>query len=91
MRCIVCSLLVMEDKYDSRPSREDDLEMIESLRSDSEFKRKQIMTLTNELNFLRLEISNREENYNKIFNNRPNVGLMQTIGLTNNYNDKTVS
>ncbi|RKP17216.1 hypothetical protein ROZALSC1DRAFT_24428, partial [Rozella allomycis CSF55] len=60
-----------KQKFDSRPPREKDITLINQLKNDCDFKKKQIVLLKSELDFVKLELSNREENYNKIFKTKP--------------------
>ncbi|KAI8591508.1 hypothetical protein BDZ88DRAFT_469591 [Geranomyces variabilis] len=68
-----------ETKYMNREPREADLRQIEELERHLE-QGKQIMSaLMEELEHYKLELNNREANFNKIFNKTPVVGMMQTM------------
>ncbi|KAJ3206831.1 hypothetical protein HDU82_004285, partial [Entophlyctis luteolus] len=80
-------------KYINRESREDDVLRIAALEEDIAKRKKRaqaMMVIIHSLNFLdkikkeeleycKLELSNREANFNKIFNKHPLVGLMQPV------------
>merc|ERR1719240_1518082 len=62
--------------YDNRPSREEDLERIKVLEREVEEKTHQLKTMAETLQKFKLELVNREQNYNKVFGSSPNVGVM---------------
>merc|ERR1719240_876217 len=68
--------------YDNRPSREEDLERIKVLEREVEEKAAQLKTMAETLQKFKLELVNREQNYNKVFGSSPNVGVMDPTAKT---------
>lgn len=58
-------------KYENRESREDDVETIMELNATLEKYRKDLIKAEDQASFYKLELCNREVNFNKIFNNSP--------------------
>ena len=71
-----------EDRYRSRPSREEDVQLITELQQKIFEQEIECRKLTEERKHYRLELVNREENFNKMFNASPNVGFMNPIGMS---------
>ncbi|CAJ1339643.1 unnamed protein product [Effrenium voratum] len=69
-------IVELQDLYNSRPSREEDLQLIAQLETDVETKAAQIKKLLDDMQFYKLELVNREQNYNKVFGAAPTVGIM---------------
>jgi hypothetical protein len=69
----------LQELYDSRPSRDEDLERIRVLEVDVQEKDVQIKKLIEDMQFYKLELVNREQNYNKVFGATPNVGVMNPV------------
>merc|ERR1719330_906987 len=65
--------------YDNRPSREEDLARIAELEAEVQQKDAVIKRLVEEMQFYKLELHNREQNYNKVFGAQPTVGIMNPI------------
>ncbi|KAJ9467336.1 hypothetical protein DIPPA_08475 [Diplonema papillatum] len=63
----------LEYKYANRESREEDVLRINSLMADVEAKDEALVKAYNELRWYKLELVNREENYNKVFGRQPTV------------------
>ncbi|KAJ3278856.1 hypothetical protein HK104_001969, partial [Borealophlyctis nickersoniae] len=68
-----------EIKYINREPREVDLQRIEELEDDIRRRKRKIAGLMGELDYYRLELNNREANFNKIFNKTPLVGIIQPL------------
>jgi len=62
--------------YSNRPSREEDLDRIGALEREIAEKTQQLQTMAETLQKFKLELVNREQNYNKVFGSSPNVGVM---------------
>jgi len=62
--------------YDNRPSRDEDLDRIKVLEREVDEKTQQLQTMATTLQKFKLELVNREQNYNKVFGSTPNVGVM---------------
>lgn len=58
-------------KYENRESRQDDVATIRELNSIIEKYRSDLLQAEDQANFFKLELCNREANFNKIFNNSP--------------------
>ncbi|ORY35145.1 hypothetical protein BCR33DRAFT_503794 [Rhizoclosmatium globosum] len=78
-------------KYINRESREDDVKKIAELEEDIKRRKRKAHTLMEELEYCKLELSNREANFNKIFNKHPLVGVMQSVGTFGNNNRKSTA
>ncbi|KAJ3331977.1 hypothetical protein HDU76_001651 [Blyttiomyces sp. JEL0837] len=68
-------------KYQNREPREVDVQKIFDLEEDIKRRKRKTMTLTEELEYCKLELRNREANFNKIFNKSPLVGVIQPTHL----------
>ncbi|KAJ3343151.1 hypothetical protein HDU93_009701 [Gonapodya sp. JEL0774] len=62
-------------KYINRESREDDVKRIAELEEELKRRKRAITTLKEEIEHYKLELNNREANFNRIFNARPVVGV----------------
>ncbi|KAL2912999.1 hypothetical protein HK105_207454 [Polyrhizophydium stewartii] len=71
-----------EIKYINREPREADLAAISQLEQSVAGLNRRISALSEELEYYRLEMNNREANFNKIFNKSPIVGLMQPLAVS---------
>lgn len=58
------------------PSREEDTELIKHLQSELANKEEALKKTYEDMKFYKLELINREENYNKVFGATPNVGFL---------------
>ncbi len=65
--------------FEDRPSRPEDLEMIKLLQAEIGKREDEINRMKEQMKFFKLELINRENNYNKMFNANPNVGIMNPI------------
>ncbi|CAE7877418.1 FAM184A [Symbiodinium sp. KB8] len=70
----------MKQAFASRPSREDDLVRISKLTKLVQLKDAEVGRLKEEMKFFKLELVNRETNFNKVFARQPNVGVMNPLG-----------
>jgi len=68
-----------EESFRQRPSRDEDVEFIKQLEEKLFQQELACQKLNDEKKYYKLELVNREENFNKIFNNNPNVGFMNPI------------
>ena len=76
------SLEEVEDNLRNRPSREEDVELIHQLQGtimEQEILKKKI---DEERKQYRLELVNREANFNRMFNASPNVGVLNPIEIS---------
>jgi chromosome segregation ATPase len=77
-----------QEKYENRESRLEDVDMIRDLKTDIDNKKRQIQMMKNELEFIKKEVINREDVYNRIFNTKPNVGTMKPLDMKKKVNGK---
>jgi len=66
----------LQELYENRPSRPEDLEMIRQLQEDVMGKDNLLRKAAEDMKFYKLELINREESYNKMFGTKPNVGYV---------------
>lgn len=69
----------LQELYDNRPSRPEDVKKIESLEEDIRLKEGTIQKMIEDMQFYKLELNNREQNYNKVFGSQPTVGIMNPL------------
>jgi len=69
----------MQELYDTRPSRQEDLDQIKILREECQNKECQIKKAAEDMKFYKLELLNREQSYNKVFGAKPNIGIFNPI------------
>jgi chromosome segregation ATPase len=69
----------LQELYDSRPSREEDLLRIADLEREVEEQKAIVKRLMDDMQFYKLELVNREQNYNKMFGAAPTVGIMNPL------------
>ena len=62
--------------FDERPSKEEDMRLIQKLQAQLEQREEDLKRAWQELKFFKLELINRENNYNKMFNANPNIGIL---------------
>lgn len=65
--------------FEQRPSRPEDLEMIQQLEKDNAIKEEDLRKALENLKVFKLELINREENYNKMFGGNPLVGVYNPL------------
>jgi len=73
----------LNDIFENRPSRPEDLEMIQHLSTDNIQKEEALKKAVEDLKFYKLELVNREENFNKMFGANPNVGVFNPLQKKN--------
>ncbi|XP_053314907.1 protein FAM184A isoform X2 [Spea bombifrons] len=73
------SLTEMEEKYQNRESRPEDLQLISELKDMVAERDQLIKKLIEDKKFYQLELVNRETNFNKVFNASPNVGVINPL------------
>lgn len=69
----------LKNLFDQRPSRPEDLEKIKVLKREIELRDEEISKMNEKMKFFKLELINREMNYNKIFNANPHVGVLNPL------------
>ncbi|KAM9317231.1 protein FAM184A [Gastrophryne carolinensis] len=82
------SLTEMEEKYQNRESRPEDLQAISELKDMVAERDQLIKKLIEDKKFYQLELVNRETNFNKVFNASPNVGVINPLVKQKKKNDK---
>eukprot|EP00826_Nyctotherus_ovalis_P039639 TRINITY_DN3823_c0_g4_i2.p3 TRINITY_DN3823_c0_g4~~TRINITY_DN3823_c0_g4_i2.p3 ORF type:complete len:214 (+),score=111.39 TRINITY_DN3823_c0_g4_i2:1212-1853(+) len=65
--------------YDNRPSRNEDLELIRELTEQCKEKEARLRKAAEDMKFYKLELQNREENYNKVFGSKPVIGFYNPL------------
>ncbi|XP_010643254.1 protein FAM184A isoform X5 [Fukomys damarensis] len=79
----------MEEKYLKRESKPEDIQMIAELRIMLTERDQVIKKLIEDNKFYQLELLNRETNFNKVFNSRPTVGVINPLTKQKKKNDKS--
>ncbi len=69
----------LKNLFEQRPSRPEDLEKIKTLKREIELRDEEISKMNEKMKFFKLELINREMNYNKIFNANPHVGVLNPL------------
>ena len=72
--------LELQELYENRPSRPEDLELIRQLQEEIVQKDNALKKAAEDMKFYKLELINREENFNKMFGTNPNVGVINPLG-----------
>ncbi|KAG8444604.1 hypothetical protein GDO86_009677 [Hymenochirus boettgeri] len=85
------SLTEMEEKYQNRESRPEDLQIISELKDMVAERDQLIKKLIEDKKFYQLELVNRETNFNKVFNASPNVGVINPLAKQKKKNDKSTN
>ncbi|KAM8954110.1 protein FAM184A isoform 2-T2 [Pelodytes ibericus] len=85
------SLTEMEEKYQNRESRPEDLQIISELKDMVAERDQLIKKLIEDKKFYQLELVNRETNFNKVFNASPNVGVINPLVKQKKKNDKSTN
>ena len=67
------------ERFESRESRHEDLEKIAELKKKVKSAEKRVHAVQEEMKYFKLELLNREESFNKMFNASPNVGVMNVV------------
>nr|XP_006000013.1 PREDICTED: protein FAM184A isoform X5 [Latimeria chalumnae] len=81
----------VEEKYQNRESRPEDLQFISDLKDMIAERDQLIKKLMDDKKFYQLELVNRETNFNKVFNANPNVGVINPLVKQKRKNDKSVN
>lgn len=68
-----------EEKFRSRQSRPEDLEVIEQLKRALAERELDMKRLVDEKRYFQLELLNRETNFNKVFKAAPNIGVINPL------------
>lgn len=66
-----------EYKYQHREPRESDVRRIAELEDDLKRRKRRMEVMGEELEYYKLELNNREANFNKMFNKQPIVGVIK--------------
>ena len=74
----------MAELFEQRPSRPEDLELIQKLQEDNILKEEELRKAVENLKFFKLELLNREDNYNKVFGANPTIGVLNPLDKVNN-------
>ena len=69
----------LQDLFDTRPSRNEDLELIRQLQEQVAEKDNQLKKAAEDMKFYKLELLNREDSYNKVFGSKPVVGVYNPL------------
>ncbi|KAM4693996.1 protein FAM184A [Discoglossus pictus] len=85
------SLTEMEEKYQNRESRPEDLQVIAELKDMVAERDQLIKKLIEDKKFYQLELVNRETNFNKVFSASPNVGVINPLVKQKKKNDKSTN
>ncbi|NP_001087755.2 family with sequence similarity 184 member A L homeolog [Xenopus laevis] len=85
------SLTEMEEKYQNRESRPEDLQIISELKDMVTERDQLIKKLIDDKKFYQLELVNRETNFNKVFSASPNVGVINPLVKQKKKNDKSTN
>ncbi|XP_060128636.1 protein FAM184A isoform X2 [Zootoca vivipara] len=85
------SLEEMEEKYQNRESRPEDVQLIAELKDLIAERDQLIKKLIDDKKFYQLELVNRETNFNKVFNASPNVGVINPLVKQKKKNDKSAN
>lgn len=67
----------MTELHEGRPSRPEDLELVQQLQDEVLQKEAAIKKAAEDMRFYKLELINREQSYNAMFGQQPQVGLIQ--------------
>lgn len=82
------------NQYNNRPSKRDDLVAMENYKREIAENKQEINKAKEQMKFYKLELINREKNYNQIFGANPNIGVLNplkygTSGTRENQNDNS--
>jgi len=67
--------------YDNRSSKEEDVELIHRLQAESDSKSQLLKKAEEDMKFYKLELINREQNYNNVFGSKPVIGTLNPLDL----------
>ena len=65
--------------YENRPSRPEDLELVQQLQDEMLAKEAAIKKAAEDMRFYKLELINREQSYNAMFGMQPQVGFLNPV------------
>jgi len=68
-----------QSRFERRESRPEDLAQIEAMRKQLKEKDEIVRRTYEEMKYFKLELKNREENFNKTFGNQPRVGTLNPL------------
>jgi len=68
-----------QEKFAARPARSEDLQEIKTLNFQVSEQKTQLEKMSGQLQNLKMELMNREENYNRVFNAAPKVGIFNPL------------
>lgn len=69
----------LQELYEGRPSRPEDLDMIKQLQEEIIQKDNLLKKAAEDMKFYKLELINREHSYNSMFGTTPNVGVINPM------------
>lgn len=69
----------LQELYEQRPSRPEDLELIRQLQEEIVQKDNALKKAAEDMKFYKLELINREQSYNQMFGTTPNVGVLNPV------------
>ena len=76
----------MRDRFLNRESRPEDLELIQALRLNLNERDEILRRIQDEKKFFQMELLNRENNFNKMFNTSPNIGIINPLNASTKVN-----
>ena len=76
----------MHERYLNRESRDEDLQMIEMLKRTINERDELLRRMNEEKKYFQMELVNRENNFNKMFNVMPNVGTINPLNANTKVN-----
>ena len=63
-------------KYENRESRPEDLDRMAELEARLRRAEEEVVRVEEEMKYFKMELRNREQNFNQVFGGGPNVGVM---------------
>ena len=69
----------LHERFLKRESRQEDIELINSLKKKLAEYEERFRMLKDEKKYFQMELLNRENNFNKVFNNTPNIGIINPL------------
>lgn len=77
------NLKEIQQLFRQRPSKTEDLDHIFKINENLKKKQAELAQVQKQLQFFRLELVNRDKNYNEIFNSNPYVGVLDPVSQQN--------
>ena len=71
----------MEERFQAREPRPEDVQRIQQLEGVVKQQEDEMVMMDKQMHYFKLELLNREENFNKVFANKPRVGVMNPMGM----------